>query len=242
IRLTACRRGTQAVLTVTDTGLGIPPDKLESIFEMFTQLHGSRGAGGDHGLGIGLHIVRKLVEMHGGKVVARSEGEKRGSEFVIELPLMTYKPAVEAIKPMAPKPGVALRVLVVDDNRDAAESLAALLDVLGHTVRTAFSGEDALTAIAARCPDVVLLDIGMPGMDGHEVARRIRAMSLAVQPYIVAVTGWGQPADKDKTAAAGIDRHLVKPIATTELHRALEMASAVLGTRTRSEEPRFRPV
>jgi len=235
ISLTACRRGTQAVLTVTDNGLGIPPDKLDSIFEMFTQLHGSRGGGRDHGLGIGLHIVKKLVEMHGGKVVARSEGEGRGSRFIIELPLMTYSPAVGAVRPMAPRPSVALRVLVVDDNRDAAESLAALLEVLGHAVQTTFCGEDALEAIAARCPDVVLLDIGMPGMDGHEVARRIRALAVAVQPYIVAVTGWGQPADKDRTAAAGIDRHLVKPIATAELHRALEMASAVLKTRARSE-------
>ncbi|MGE5523067.1 MAG: ATP-binding protein, partial [Rhodospirillaceae bacterium] len=224
IDMHACRRGGHAVLTVKDNGIGIPHDKLESIFDMFSQIHGSRGKGRDHGLGIGLHIVKRLVELHGGSVIARSDGESRGSEFVIHLPLTAARVASEA-KPIAHRPIAPLRILVVDDNRDAAESLAALLDIEGHQAYTAYSGEEALEIAAAAEPDVVLLDIGMPEMDGHEVARRIRAQNQRAQPFIVAITGWGQPTDKDGTAAAGINRHLVKPVARAELHRALEAAS-----------------
>jgi CheY-like chemotaxis protein len=221
-----------ATVTVSDTGIGIPADKLVTIFDMFSQAHGSRGTGQERGLGIGLHIVKKLIELHGGTVVATSEGEGHGSKFLIELPLAHTAAMPDAMKLVAHAPTAPMRVLIVDDNRDAAESLAALLDLLGHRADTAFGGEEALETIDAACPDVVLLDIGMPGMDGHEVARRIRARNLPVQPYIVAVTGWGQPADKDKTAAAGIDRHLVKPIASAEVQRVLEAASQALLART----------
>jgi PAS domain S-box-containing protein len=237
ITVHACRRGDMATVTVRDTGIGIPADKLVTIFDMFSQVHGAPGNGQDRGLGIGLHIVKKLIELHGGSVVATSEGEGRGSRFRIELPLARTKVTPDVLKMTGHTATAPMRVLIVDDNRDAAESLAALLDLLGHRADTAFGGEEALDAVAAACPEVVLLDIGMPDMDGHEVARRIRARNLAVQPYIIAVTGWGQPADKDKTAAAGIDWHLVKPIASADVQRVLEAAAqAVLARRQAAHE------
>jgi PAS domain S-box-containing protein len=203
-----------ALLRVRDTGVGLPPEKLEEIFELFTQVDRSsdRSQGG---LGIGLTLVRRLVEMHGGRVEARSEGLGRGSEFLVRIPLLA-EPSAAAHpeeKPAAePAGGPALRVLVVDDNVDAANTLAMLLEINGHRVYTAHDGPAAIESSRAHKPDVMLLDIGLPGMDGYEVARRLRALPELSGAVLVALTGYGQDEDRRRSAAAGFDHHLVKPV------------------------------
>jgi len=203
--------GGQAVLWVRDSGAGIAADMLPHIFEMFTQVPGSLGRS-EGGLGIGLTLVRKLVEMHGGSVEARSEGVGHGSEFVVRLPLLreTAPPAAAQAKPRRPK--VPTRsVLVVDNNRDAADSLALLLRLIGQEVRTAYDGPTALDLARERPPDVVLLDIGMPGMDGLEVARRLRQDLGLKQALLVALTGYGREEDRQRSQEAGFNAHMVKP-------------------------------
>jgi signal transduction histidine kinase/ActR/RegA family two-component response regulator len=205
-----CRRqGLQAHVSVRDNGIGIPPAHLSSVFDMFMQVdRASRRSQG--GLGIGLTLVRSLVAMHGGRVEARSGGAGTGSEFVVELPLLGDRPAAAsapgALQRLPPR-----RILIVDDNRDAAETLGALLGRLGATVQVAHSGRDALWVLDAFTPDVVLLDIGMPEMDGFEVARRIRTHPRARHVLLVALTGWGQEQDQMQSREAGFDHHLVKP-------------------------------
>jgi CheY-like chemotaxis protein len=192
---------------------------------MFSQVHGSRGSSKDRGLGIGLHLVKRLIELHGGRVTAFSRGEDLGSEFRIELPLSSGTPATVLHAPAQPV-STSLRILVVDDNRDAAESMSTLLASLGHEVKTAFDGREALEATTSWRPDLLFLDIGMPDMDGYEVARRVRSATLDPQPFIVAVSGWGQPEDRRKTAEAGFDRHLVKPVEMSEVHEVIAWAAA----------------
>ena len=215
IWLAADRDGDMAVLRVRDTGIGIAPHMLPRIFELFVQVdHASTRTQG--GLGIGLTLVRNLVEMHNGIVQARSDGLGHGSEFVVKLPLVVQ--AVDSSRtPNAgqqadefPRPS-GKRLLVVDDNQDAANSLAMLLKLQSHEVRVAYSGMAALEMIKAYTPDVVFLDIGMPGMDGYEVARRIRQMPGLGEVVLAALTGWGQQEDRRRTAEAGFDHHLVKP-------------------------------
>ena len=220
------REGHEAVVSIRDTGVGIPPDSLERVFEMFSQLRPS--GQGEGGLGIGLALVRQLVHMHGGQVQARSEGSERGSEFIVRLPLLED----EELDPTRPggadtqtAPDAAGRVLVVDDHQDAAESLAALLQMLGHEVRIATDGSSALAAVQAFHPAIVFMDIGMPGMSGLEAARRIRQLDLPSQPLIVALTGWGQDADRERSREAGMDEHLVKPIELDGLRAILEQAA-----------------
>jgi signal transduction histidine kinase/ActR/RegA family two-component response regulator len=203
------RQDGRALISVRDNGIGIERAQLGSVFDMFTQVdRSSRRAQG--GLGIGLTLVRSLVEMHGGTVEARSDGIGHGSEFRVELPLLTTTPvppdaSVERRR-LPPR-----RVLLVDDNVDAAETLAALLTDLGATVLVENSGAAALEAIETFAPDAVLLDIGMPGMDGHEVARRIRTMRHHANVQLIALTGWGQEHDRERSRAAGINHHVVKP-------------------------------
>ena len=201
--------GGRAVISVRDNGLGIPPSRLESVFEMFTQVDRSdrRTQGG---LGIGLTLVRSLVAMHGGRVEARSEGLGKGSEFVVELPLLIDAPQ-NAERAATPGRFPPRRILVVDDNADAAETLGALLSALGATVSVASGGGAALDRLDEFMPDTVLLDIGMPGMDGYEVARRIRAIPRHAGVLLIALTGWGQEHDQRRSRAAGCDHHLVKP-------------------------------
>jgi PAS domain S-box-containing protein len=212
--------GEQAVLRVRDNGVGIAPDMLASIFELFTQVKSS-ASHAEGGLGIGLTLVRSLVEMLGGSVQATSEGLGRGSEFVVRLPLVR--------EPLAPAPQLpherelttqASRqiILIVDDNWDAAEMLAMLLRLKGHEVRTVYDGPAALDAVRARRPDVVLCDIGMPGMDGLEVARRLRQDPSLKPALLVALTGYGGQEDQRLSKEAGFNAHLVKP---TDM-RALE--------------------
>jgi signal transduction histidine kinase/DNA-binding response OmpR family regulator len=212
IWVSAGREGGDAVIRVRDTGVGIPPEMLGSIFELFTQIDRSldRSQGG---LGIGLTLVRQLVELHAGRVEASSLGPGRGSEFVVRLPALPAEPA-DAPRP-APEPaaarGPARRVLVVDDNRDAAESLGLLLEVAGHQVRLCHDGPSALQAAEEYQPEVVLLDIGLPAMDGYQVARQLRARPTTRQALLVALTGYGQEEDLRRAREAGFDHHLVKP-------------------------------
>lgn len=222
IWLVADRSGSDAVITVRDTGVGISRTMLPHVFEMFTQgeqAH-SRTIGG---LGIGLTLVKRLVEMHGGTVAADSAGQNMGSTFVIRLPTLVDssqwpKPKAEGPARMSPP---ALRILVVDDNRDAADSLAMLLRTSGNDIRTAYDGVEAVQVANEFEPEVVLLDIGLPNMDGHEVAQRIRQESWGRRTCLIAVTGWSDEADRARSRAAGFDHHLVKPLDTGHLGQLL---------------------
>jgi two-component system, sensor histidine kinase len=211
-----------AVITVKDNGIGIAPNALAQVFDMFMQVDRStrRSQGG---LGIGLTLVRSLVGMHGGTVEARSEGPGLGSEFIVRLPLLVEKAvSAEQARPIRPLP--ARRILIVDDSRDGGESLAMLLRVLGAEVALAHSGRHALECVDNFKPDVVLLDIGMPGMDGYEVARRIRANPLNRNMSLIALTGWGQDEDRRRSVAAGFNHHLVKPADIEQLRQLLTVA------------------
>jgi PAS domain S-box-containing protein len=212
IWLTIRRDRDHVLVSIKDTGIGIPPDMLSRVFDPFVQ--GERStAHTQGGLGIGLTLVKRLVEMHGGSVEARSDGSDQGSEFVIRLPLVLQAPAFDIAKGTgtAAKVLSARRVLVVDDNRDAAESMRLLLELLGADVRVAYSGLDALEMLESHQPSVVLLDIGMPGIDGHEVARRIRSQPRFSEVTLIALTGWGQDEDRRRSRLAGFDHHLIKP-------------------------------
>jgi PAS domain S-box-containing protein len=215
--------GGEALLRVRDDGRGIEPDLLERIFDMFVQGRTplKRMAGG---LGIGLALSRKIAELHGGALEAASEGPGKGSEFTLRLKLareQAGEPARAAQPALRPKsPGE--RVLVVDDNVDAAATLEMLLGSLGYQTRVVHDGASALAAAKQFKPDVVLLDIGMPGLDGYEVARRLRAMKSGRALRIIAVTGWGQEADRHRSREAGFDVHLVKPVEPGELLRVLD--------------------
>jgi len=227
IRLTARREGEEIVFRVEDTGIGIAPEMLPCVFELFTQID-RRANRSQGGLGIGLTLVKTLVELHGGSVEARSAGLGRGSEFVVRLPLAGDSAATDACPAEAATPGALARrrVLVVDDNRDAADSLATVLRMSGAQVRVVHSGAEALHVLEAARPAIVLLDIGMPGMDGYEVARRIRERPGFADVRIVALTGWGQDEDRARSRAAGIDHHLVKPADIEALHALLVEGAA----------------
>jgi PAS domain S-box-containing protein len=199
-------------VSVRDSGIGIPAERQARIFELFTRVHPDEGIK-TNGLGIGLSLARQLIELHGGRIEVASEGIDRGSEFTVYLPAA---PA-QSIEAPAPEPKAApdaetRRVLVVDDNRDAADSLAMILEMSGTEVAVAYDGAQALVLIEEEEPDVVLMDIGMPGMDGYEVARRIRSTPGGDRFHLVALTGWGQADDKKRALATGFDEHLTKPV------------------------------
>jgi CheY-like chemotaxis protein len=210
ITITLEREEDDAILRVKDTGVGIPPEALPKIFDMFTQVDRSLGRA-QGGLGIGLSLVRGLVELHGGSISAHSEGAGRGSEFVIRLPL-TADVVADMPAPVKPRHSDPRRVLVVEDNPDAAESLTVLLEVLGHRVRAVHDGVGALEVARANVPDVMLVDIGLPGIDGFEVARRIRRITGGDRILLVALTGYGREEDRERTQKAGFDYHLTKPV------------------------------
>ena len=218
IALAAAREDDQAVVTVSDNGIGIAPEALDEVFRMFTQV-GQAQQPGSGGLGIGLSLVRSLVELHGGSVSAASAGTNAGSVFTVRLPLAAgVQPVASADAPADDAPGAAApgrSVLVVDDNRDAAETLAALLNMMGHRAPVANDGRQALRMLPSLMPDVVFLDLGMPGMSGYEVAAAVRQDARLAGIRLVALTGWGGEADRAKTKAAGFDEHLTKP-ATVE--------------------------
>jgi two-component system CheB/CheR fusion protein len=223
IRLAAHREDGSVVISVVDGGIGIPAEMLPRVFEMFAQIDSARRRS-QGGLGIGLTLVRDLVQMHGGSVAAHSQGSGTGSEFVVRLPLADGA-AVARPRPRPKTPMLMpVRVMVVDDNQDAANSLGMVLKFLGAETHVAYDGSAALAALESFAPDFVLLDIGMPGMDGYEVARRIRQRKDSAGLRLIALTGWGQEEDRRRTAGAGFDHHLIKP-AEIEVLRGL-MAAA----------------
>jgi PAS domain S-box-containing protein len=222
IRISAEVRGSEVTVSVADDGIGIQPEALPAIFEMFSQATQARTRA-QGGIGIGLSLVRGLVELHGGRVSARSEGIGRGSTFEVRLPLG----AGVAARPVADTDGgaerpVHRRVLIADDNRDGAESLAMVMTVFGCEVRTAYDGASAVRTAESFEPEVVFLDLGMPGMDGFEAARRIRSLPGGSTTVLIALTGWGQERDRQRTSEAGFDAHLVKPIDPLSMRSFLE--------------------
>jgi CheY-like chemotaxis protein len=208
------REGHDAVLRVTDSGIGIAPELLSRVFDLFVQGERSldRSAAG---LGIGLNVSRRLIEMHGGTIFALSEGTGRGAQFTIRLPLEPVNlPA--APWPVA-VPDQSRRVLIIEDNDDARESLRILLESVGHRVAEARDGPRGVALALAEPPDVVLIDLGLPGLDGYDVARRLRSTLGGKTPRLIAVTGYGQAADRQRSKEAGFDAHLVKPVSQSGL-------------------------
>jgi CheY-like chemotaxis protein len=229
ISLRAESSGGDIRISVKDHGIGIPPDKLESIFEMFSQIDRSleRTTGG---LGIGLYLVKRLVELHGGTVTAHSEGPGRGSEFVVRLPAAPGPLSVVGAMPrpelpVTPSSGPCLSVLVVDDNKDAATTMVMLLRAQRYVTQTAHDGLQALEAAERFNPDVVLLDIGLPGLNGYEVCQRIRQQPWGREMIVIALTGWGQEQDKRRADECGFDAHLVKPV---EVPKLMELMASLL--------------
>jgi len=228
IQLSVERVGDQVSIVVDDNGIGIAPERLAQVFDMFSQEQPALDRS-HSGLGIGLALSRALVHMHGGTIEARSEGRGRGSRFTVVLPSVdsteSAAPAAQSVAtPVADS--VGKRVLVVDDNRDSAESLALYLQLMGYTVYTAHDGDEALSAGANLHPDAVLLDIGLPGQNGYEVARSMRATSWGRTLLLIAITGWGQEDDKRRARESGFDVHLTKPVDPGAVADLLQAAPA----------------
>jgi CheY-like chemotaxis protein len=215
----------EAIVTVQDNGIGIPPQAIEQVFDMFSQVH-SHEVRGAEGLGIGLSLVRTLVQMHNGTVCAFSEGPGLGARFTVRLPLVAgpVMPQIALSPPAVQNRGQ--RVLVVDDNTDAAASLALLLQMEDYEVCTAEDGEEAIECARAFGPQVIFMDLDMPRLDGLEAARRIRTLPNGEYVHIVALTGWGQEADRQRTRDAGMDHHLVKPVSLDALQSVLRTLQA----------------
>jgi PAS domain S-box-containing protein len=216
----ARREGEQAVIAVRDNGIGIAPDVMPRMFEMFSRGHRETGRH-QGGLGIGLALSRRLAQMHNGSLDASSDGPGRGSEFTVRLPLAAPAPVGEAVPDTTASRLAKTRVLVVDDNHDAGDSLGQVLDMLGAEVRVARDGAEGIEAFAAHRPSVVLLDIGMPGLNGYDVAREIRTRFPEHPATLVALTGWGQEDDRRRAREAGFDHHLVKPAEIDALQKLL---------------------
>lgn len=221
--------GDELLVAIRDDGIGLDADTIPRIFRMFEQSKTVNGQFSS-GLGIGLSLSRQFAEMHGGTVQAYSEGAGRGSEFVIRLPVLEQDGAPHTTPPqLAGTDGRKLQVLVVDDNQDAADSLTALLELDGFDVRTAYDGAAAIAAVQRQMPDMVIMDLGMPGMDGYETARALRRLAGAERILMLALTGWGQADARRRTMEAGFDHHLVKPV---ELEQIIRLA----GTRQNREQ------
>jgi CheY-like chemotaxis protein len=223
ISVTMERGNGEALVSIKDTGVGIPAELLPVIFDMFVQEKHSMGDQ-PSGLGIGLALVRKLVELHGGTIEARSGGRGQGSEFILHLPLANAEPAARAEAPPAQprRSDIAKRILVVDDREDQMRSMRTLLARMGHEVHVAQSGERALAALAEFPAEFALIDIGLEGMDGYELARRIRQRPELQHIILVAQTGWGRDEDRRRSHEAGFDHHLVKPISRESLEQILQ--------------------
>ena len=225
IRVSCEKDGGQVVVSVADSGVGIPPAMLKQVFDMFSQGEATRDRS-RHGLGIGLALARRIVELHGGSIAARSDGPGRGSTFVIRLPILA--PAERTGRnPAAGRDGAARgatrrRVLIVDDLKDNAESLARILELMGHEAHVAYDGEEGCAAAERLRPEVVLLDIGMPRMNGYDACRRIRCQPWGRSMVMVAVTGWGQEHDRRLGEEAGFQHHLVKPVDPADLVAVLD--------------------
>jgi CheY-like chemotaxis protein/anti-sigma regulatory factor (Ser/Thr protein kinase) len=223
IRVSVRREGDEAVLRVADTGIGLEPDLAARVFELFVQgdrdLDRSQG-----GLGIGLTLVRRLAEMHRGSASVASEGHGKGSEFTVRLPAVEPAAAASAAPAAASAPR-AREILIVEDNADARETLRMLLEISGHNVETAGDGATGLEKALALQPEIALVDIGLPGLDGYEIARRIRASRGLRQPYLVAITGYGAPEDRQRALEAGFDIHVAKPVDAETLAAILSAQS-----------------
>jgi signal transduction histidine kinase/ActR/RegA family two-component response regulator len=221
IEVTASRELDQAVISVRDNGYGIDPEVLPRIFDLFAQgaRTPDRGLGG---LGIGLTLARRLIDLHGGTIEARSPGVGQGSEFLVRLPVFAGPTEPSRRRPDTSPPTPARRVLIVDDSHDAAESLATMLQFRGHVVHLAENGESALEHARQQPPEIVLLDLGLPGIDGFETARRLRELPGMVTARIVAVTAYGQESDRERSRNSGCDEHLTKPVDEAALMKVLE--------------------
>jgi signal transduction histidine kinase len=222
IQLTAETSGDTLIVRVSDNGIGLPAQMLVKIFDMFTQVGRSidRAQGG---LGVGLTLVRRLIELHGGSIEAESPGIGKGSTFTVRLPLAHVVHSEAILGAQETTVATSLRILVVDDNVDAAESLAMLLELGGHKTCRAYTGLEALSAATTFLPQVVFLDLGLPGLNGYEVAERMRSAAVSPRPLLVALTGWGSEEDRRRAQTAGFDLHLVKPLDMTKLDEALAM-------------------
>jgi CheY-like chemotaxis protein len=243
IDLTARHDGREVLISVRDTGIGIPRDMQARIFDRFTQVDASttRAHGG---LGLGLTIVKTLVEMHGGSIGASSEGPGSGSEFLVRLPIA--EPAMHVAESSAPRSSVQgamprFKVLLVDDNQSAAHMMSRLLSKLGQEVHVADSGMAALDHLSHTLPDVVISDVAMPGMSGHDLARHIRSLDLPRQPFLIAVTGYGQESDRQAALAAGFDKHLTKPVGVATLEQLLRDPTSEIRGPTSSGESQSSP-
>ena len=213
IRVAAAIQGHEVSVSVRDSGIGIAPEQFPQLFVMFSQVNSAQGKS-QGGLGIGLTLVKQLVEMHGGRVEAKSDGLGRGAEFILRLPIAVESSAAVTAVKSAESTGQqrAWRILIVDDNRDGADSLTTMLRLQGHETRTAYDGEQGVAEAEAYRPEIVLLDIGLPKMNGYDVCRTIRARPWGKSILMLALTGWGQDDDRRKSSEAGFDRHLVKPV------------------------------
>ncbi len=226
IELSLRREGDTAVIRVRDNGIGIAAELLPKVFDLFMQAERPVDRS-DGGLGIGLTLVRQLIELHGGSVDAASEGPGRGAEFTVRLPCTaahSHEPAMsagDARHTAAQTASGRRRILVVDDNRDSAESMALLLRLSGHETWLAFDGDSAVSLAAEHAPDVVMLDIGLPGMDGYQVARTLRDLPQTSDSLLIALTGYGQEEDRQRSKAAGFSEHFVKPVDPESLFAAL---------------------
>jgi CheY-like chemotaxis protein len=221
IALAARSDGAEVLVTVTDTGIGIPAESLPRIFDMFSQVDRpiERSTGG---LGIGLALVKGLVEMHGGTVTAASGGQGLGCRFTVRLPVIPLHPERPADLPVGQNGATSgKRILVVDDNRDSAQSMGEMLSLLGHQVALAHDGLQAVERAGALRPDIILMDVGMPRLNGYEATRRIREHPWGQGVSIIALTGWGQESDRSLSKDAGCDGHLVKPVSLSELEKAI---------------------
>jgi CheY-like chemotaxis protein len=212
ISLVATREADQVTIRVTDNGIGIPPEAMGNLFGMFSQVKSSKDRS-EGGLGIGLALAKGIVELHGGTIKAHSAGTERGSEFAVRLPVRTQQVAAQKRSmPVEEDKSARRRILIADDNRDAAESLALLLQMEGHEVAVANDGRQAFVAFEKVQPDTALLDIGMPGLNGYDIARMIRRTAHGRAVTLIAVTGWGQDSDKAQALQAGFNHHFTKPV------------------------------
>ncbi|HEX3477643.1 MAG TPA: response regulator [Kofleriaceae bacterium] len=218
-----------ATIRVIDPGIGIPPAEIERAFDMFSQVRDTRSAGAGSGLGIGLALARRLAELHGGTLVGASQGDGRGSVFTLTLrgpagaptAETTAEPTAQVSRSARPASHGKLAIVVIEDNDDAADTLAEWLETMGHSVRVARTGPEGVDLVREYQPRLVLCDIGLPGMDGVEVCRHVKALPIGTQPVMVALTGWGMEADRKRTREVGFDHHLVKPVAPDKLFAIL---------------------
>jgi two-component system, chemotaxis family, CheB/CheR fusion protein len=225
ITLRASQLGNELVVAISDNGIGISEDMKPRLFTLFSQAQSALGRS-EGGLGVGLSLVRGLVSLHGGSVAARSDGPGKGSEFIVRIPVgaALEHPEIDVAADV-PVPGAGLKILVVDDSRDAADTCAILLELSGHHVQTAYTGQRALELAESFRPHVLLLDIGLPDLDGYQLAKKIRATPWGRGTVLIAVTGWGQEADRRRAFDAGFDQHLTKPIAADTVESLIQSLS-----------------